>query len=372
MRPRILEAGLWTEAFRVERRGVDLLAGLAGAVASCAPLAIGVAVDEPEIGVTACFGGLNGALGVPRGVLRERVGWGLGATAGCCVSVVLATAVQGSVAASVVVAFVWISLAACLRTFGRNGGLTGFVMGAIFAIFNGVPGESLNTGTRLLWFLLGSMVGVVLMVAVYARTAPRPAPAQPPLGRVLVQGVRQLQQAIAHDALLRAHALRLGSIVAATTLFYQLLDLQHGYWIPLTVLAVLQPEEHASKVRAIQRGAGTLAGTAVIVLLVLATDGQWVLVGAQGLAAFGLFALSARGYFWLVVLLTPTALLTLSTVDFQGDAIAAERAGWSAVGILLSIVIAGRLWRLKPHIPRADPSQPAGAVPGSTGAEVRS
>lgn len=73
---------VWAEAFRVERRGVDLRAGLAGAIATCAPLAIGVAANEPEIGVTACFGGLNGALAVPRGTLRERLGWGAGASLG--------------------------------------------------------------------------------------------------------------------------------------------------------------------------------------------------------------------------------------------------------------------------------------------------
>jgi uncharacterized membrane protein YccC len=367
MRSRIPAAGLWADAFRVEREGVDLLAGLAGAVASCTPLALGIALDEPEIGVVACFGGLNGALAVPRGPLRDRLGWGVGAAVGCCVSVALATAVQGSTAASVAVAFAWVGLAAFLRTFGRSGGLTGFVIGAMFVITNGIPTESLDVGTRVLWFLLGSAVGLALMVAAYARDAPPPPPARTPLGTVLVRGARQFRDAIVHDALLRAHALRLTSIVAATTLFYRLLELEHGYWIPLTVLAVLQPEEHASKVRALQRATGTLVGTVLITMLMIATNAEWLLVAAQGLAAFGLFALLARSYFWLVVLLTPTALLTISAVDYQGDAIAAERAGWSALGIVLSVVIAGRLWRLAPHIPRGVASEPADAAPSLRG-----
>jgi hypothetical protein len=87
------------------------------------------------------------------------------------------------------------------------------------------------------------------------------------------------------------------------------------------------------------------------------------LVAAEGIAVFALFALFARGYFWLVVLLTPTALLTLSAVDYQGDAVAAERAGWSALGIVLALVIAGRLWRLAPHLPHAAASEPARARP---------
>jgi Fusaric acid resistance protein-like len=349
----VAAGGVWSEAFRVERRGIDLRAGLAGGVASCAPLAVGVATGEPNIGVTACFGGLNAALGVPRGTLRERVGWGAGASLGCCISVAVATAVQDSVAASVGAAFLVVGLAAFLRTFGPKGGLTGFVIGAILVITTGIGAGSLNVAERVLWFALGSLGGVVLMVAAYARDAPPPDTGRTPLPRLLAEGVRQLGGALAHDTLLRAHALRLASIVAATTLFYRLLDLEHGYWVPLTVLAVLQPGEHASDVRAIQRAVGTLVGTALIALLTIATGQEWLIVAAQGIAAFGLFALYARGYFWLVVLITPTALLTVSAVDYQGVAVAIERCGWSAAGIAVGITVGELCWRLAPHIPRA-------------------
>ena len=347
---------VWAEAFRVERRGIDLRAGLGGAVASCTPLALGVATGEPAIGVIASFGGLNAALAVPRGVLRERVGWGAGASLGCCLSVAVATAVQGSVAASVAAAFGLIGLAAFLRTFGPNGGLTGFVVGAIFVITNGIPAGSLDVAERTLWFGLGSLGGVVLMVAAYARDAPAPRPGATPLRRVLLVGARELRRAVAGDALLRAHALRLASIVAATTLLYRLLELDHGYWVPLSVLAVLQPSEHATDVRAVQRATGSLIGAAVIALLTIATGKEWLMIAGQGIAAFGLFALFARGYFWLVVLLTPTALLTVSAVDYQGVAVALQRAGWSALGIVLGLGIAELCWRLAPHIPRTAPA----------------
>ena len=344
--------GVWAEAFRVERRGIDVRAGLAGAASSCGPLTLGVALGEPGIGTVACFGGLNAALAVPRGALRERVGWGAGAAVACCASVAAATAVQGSVAASVAAGFALIGLAAFLRTFGPNGGLTGFVIGAIFVITNGIPAGPLDVGERVLWFALGSLGGVILMVAAYGRDAPPRTPGATPLGTVLRRGAGQLRHAVAADALLRAHALRLASIVAVTILLYRLLELEHGYWVPLSVLAVLQPEEHASDVRALQRAAGTLVGTALIALLAIATGSQWLMVAGQGFAAFGLFALFARGYFWLVVLLTPTVLLTLSAVDYQGVAVAVERAGWSALGIALGLAIAELGWRLAPHVAR--------------------
>jgi hypothetical protein len=346
---RIAVPRLWVEAFRVERRGVDLLAGLAGAVATCTPLALGIAADEPDIAVAASFGGLNAALAVPRGALRERLGWGAGATLLCCVAVALATAVQDSVVGSATVAFAWVGLTPFLRTFGPVGGLTGFVAGAIFVITNGIPAGTLDVGMRVLWFLAGSVAGTLLMVAAYARDAPPPSRPAVPLADVLTRGALQLRRAATGDGLLRAHALRVAAVVAATTLLYQSLGFEHGYWVPLTVLAVLQPEEHASGVRAVQRAAGTLVGTAVIAMFTIATGEVWVMVAGQGIAAYGLFALHARGYFWLVVMLTPTALLAVSAVDYQGDAVALERAAWSALGILLALAIAELVWRLAPH-----------------------
>ena len=324
-----------------------MVAGLAGAVATCGPLALGIALDEPQIGVTAALGGLNGALATPRGPLRDRLGWSLGALLGYCASGTAAMALQSSVAASVAAAFVVVGLAAYMRTWGFTGGMTGFVIGAVFVILSGIPGGTLDLGERVLWFALGALAGLALMVTALARNAPPPSPDARPLAAVLSEGAQQYLRALRDDKDLRGHALRLASIIALTTLAYRLLDLQHGYWVPLTVLAVLQPEEHASRVRAVQRAAGTLVATAVIAVIVLATESQWVIVAAQGLAAFGLFTLHARSYFWLVVMITPAALLTFTAIDYTGDEIALERAAWSAVGILAGLAIAEAFWRLK-------------------------
>lgn len=336
MEARASSSSVWAEAFRVERAGIDLRVGVAGAVATSGPLALGLALGEPAIGVVGCFGGLHGALGVPRGARRTRIGWGVLAALLCCVSLALATAVQPSVAASAVAVFVVVALATALRAFGRDGGLTGFLIGAIFTIGVGIPAAGLDVAERTGWYALGSLLGIVLMVL--ARGGPRAAPPTP-LAAVLADGLRRLAATFRHDRALRGHALRLAGVVAATTLAYLLLELEHGYWIPLSVLAVLQPDEHDSRVRAVQRACGTLVGTFVIALLTIATGAEWLMAAAQALCAFGLFTLYARGYFWLVVLLTPTALLTISAVDYQGAGIALERVGWSAAGIVAGLAI---------------------------------
>jgi hypothetical protein len=349
-------SGLWAEAFRVERAGVDPRAGAVGAFSTCAPLALGIATGHDAIGSIACFGGLNACLAVPRGPLRTRVGWGVGAGLGCVLAVVVTTLAQDSTLASVLVALAWVWLAALMRAFGRDGGLTGFVTSAMLVIIGGIPAGGLDVGARTLWFAAGATVGTVLMALAYG-TEPdggargqKPRAAERPIGAVLAAGLRRYLDTALHDHALRVHALRLAVAVAATTLLYRLLGLEHGYWIPLTVLAVLQPDEHASRVRAIQRGLGTLFGTALIALLTTVTGAQWALVAAQAIVAFALFTLADRGYFWLVVFLTPVALLTVSAVDYQGADIALVRAGWSAAGIACGLVVGELAWQLAPAL----------------------
>jgi uncharacterized membrane protein YccC len=155
-------------------------------------------------------------------------------------------------------------------------------------------------------------------------------------------------RALAHDLVLRVHALRLGIAVGVTTLVYQALGLDHGYWMTLTIVAILQPTEHDSRVRSFQRTAGTLVSTAVLLVLLLVTSNEAVLVACDALAVFGLFAVGKRSYFWTVAFLTPTILLLISAVAYSGFAIALQRAGYTALGILIGFGIAELFWRLAP------------------------
>jgi uncharacterized membrane protein YccC len=144
--------------------------------------------------------------------------------------------------------------------------------------------------------------------------------------------------ALRHDAGIRGYALRLAVAVGAGSLFYRLIDLPHGYWVPLTTLAILQPSVRGTLVRSLQRAAGTLVAAAVIVVITLATDQSWPIVACAAGAAFLLYALHERGYFWLVVLLTPSVLLMISAVDFEGDTVALDRVGNSILGIVIGLV----------------------------------
>jgi hypothetical protein len=344
---------LVAEAFEVEQRGFDLRAGAAGALAALGPLAIGVAVDEPAIGITASLGGLNAALTVPLGVdLRRGLLWGLLAVFGGAASAALATLVAPSTVALVAATFVWTAVWSYLRAGGRTGALVAFVIAAQLVILAGLPSEGLGDTARGLWHLAGGALGLTLMIAACgfrSRNAGHFAATQPHGGTaaLLEAGLATLRAA-ARDRRLATHALRLAGIVAATTLLYRELDLIHGYWVPVTILAVLQPE-HDSRVRAVQRAAGTFGGTAVVVAIVALTASEWTLVAFAAASAFFLYALRPRGYFWLVVLLTPTVPLMTSALDYQSVEIAIERAVNSAAGIAIGLGWGELMWRLPLH-----------------------
>jgi hypothetical protein len=317
------------EAFHAEERRVDWRSGVAGAVAAVGPLALGLAVDRTA-GFTAALGGLNVALCVPRADLRGRVWWGSLALVGQTLALLLAgTAYRGDLRL-VVLTLVWVGLLALLRAAGPSGAIAGFTTSAVFVILAGLP-PSEPLGERLAWFVAGGVVGLVVMVV--ARSRPERVV---PAGR---SALRSARDALLQDHALREYAVVLAVAVSAGTLLYRVVDLQHGYWVPITTLAILQPTEHGTRLRSVQRFAGTLLAAALIMGVLVVTDGPWPLITCAVATVFLLFAMDERGYFWLVVLLTPSVLLMISAVDFEGDRLALDRLAYTMLGILIGLIL---------------------------------
>ena len=328
------------EAFAVEERGLDWRSGVAGALAAVGPLAVGTALGDPAAGFTAALGGLNTALCVPRARFPARMFWGGIAATGGFAAFALALAVNEAPLVPLLLAtFAWVGAWAFWRAAGPAGALLGFATAAVFVIMAGLPPVDAPTGRQLLWFVAGAAPGLVLMVV--ARHGDGPAPG------FAGAALRAVRDGVRHDRSLQAHALRLALAVSLGTFLDRALDLSHGYWIPLTILAILQPGEHATYVRALQRAAGTLGGAGVILAITLVTDARWLLLACAAVCAGALYALDRRSYFWLVVLLTPTVLFMISAVNFEGDEIAVERVGESAVGIAVGLAIGEVAWRLR-------------------------
>jgi uncharacterized membrane protein YccC len=103
------------------------------------------------------------------------------------------------------------------------------------------------------------------------------------------------------------HALRLGATTAIGAALARVLDLPHGYWVPLTVLFILRPDFGSTFTRGLQRYLGTAAGVVLATLAVAAFHpGPYALAALATVFAVGIFAFLLANY----------ALFTLSVTAF--------------------------------------------------------
>ncbi|MCW2567553.1 MAG: hypothetical protein JWN54_1650, partial [Mycobacterium sp.] len=102
-----------------------------------------------------------------------------------------------------------------------------------------------------------------------------------------------------HSAVFR-HAIRLSGALMVATVVSHVLPVERGYWLPLTVLVVLQPDFGATFTRGVARVAGTVLGVAVVTALLAALQpGPALLVVLTvllGFAAMALFRVSFAAF----------------------------------------------------------------------------
>jgi uncharacterized membrane protein YccC len=118
-----------------------------------------------------------------------------------------------------------------------------------------------------------------------------------------LEDLRRAGGAIRHDVRHRElglrHALRWGLTLAVGVVAAHIVDLGgHGYWIPLTVLFVLRPEESETGERIAMRAAGTILGLVMGTPLTIALGGspaaECVAIGVAAVFSFALLAIDTR------------------------------------------------------------------------------
>jgi hypothetical protein len=329
-----LERRLWLDAERqalaAEEKRPDLVVGVIGALVTAVPLAIGAASGHRVLGLFCALGGLNVALALPSGTRVTRRRWGVVALVGSTTGVALATAVSAALWLTVLATLAWVAIWCLVRGVGIPAVGVGFVTCAVFIIVAGQPARLSDVPLRTAVYLLGGTVALALGVGVVRPTFGATTPT-----RMIPSGTLKLLVVPAGFA--RQHAVRASLMVAVATLFYRLLP--DGYWIPLAVIAVLQPDTTSGRTRALQRALGTMAGVVAAAAVITLTRSDPVLLVCVLMTSGGLFALKARNYFWMVALLTPLVLLMLTVVRFTGLRIVGYRVADTLIGTALALVV---------------------------------
>ncbi len=134
------------------------------------------------------------------------------------------------------------------------------------------------------------------------------------------------------DAALRRFTARLGVLLVLGVLIFEYGHIARGYWLPLTIVVVLQPDYGSTRVRAAQRLFGTLAGGAVASLLLFLSLPPAALLAAIAVTMFG-FSYHLRRHYAIAVFYITLMIVLLTeatsgvTVQFTLERFFATMAG---------------------------------------------
>jgi len=162
------------------------------------------------------------------------------------------------------------------------------------------------------------------------------------------------------------HALRFGAALAAGVAAYWLLGMEeHGFWIPLTILFVLRPEEDETLHRLILRAIGTAAGLVLATALAewLRGDGVAIALALTVATAFAYGLLTVQ-YALFTAAITTYAVLLADSIGEAALRAAGQRALATAIGILIA-GLAFLLWP-NPRPPRERTPERGRGVPAPT------
>jgi hypothetical protein len=288
-----------------------MVAGFPGLDAPARTRAAWQAAVAPAIGLAAALGALTGgsaALAIPAMAL-------VGALAGYCFAVSLRLSIYGlSVALALLVA-------------------------------QGLPLGPSDALPALLYGTAGGLLQAAFSLGVYA------AGDRTEEGGETAWSTPAALAALRSNATLRSlsfrHAIRFGAALAAGVAAYWLLGLEeHGFWVPLTILFVLRPQEGETMHRLVLRAIGTAAGLVFATALSEWLHGDGVALALALAVATGFaYGLLTVQYALFTAAITTYAVLLADTLG----AAPLHAAGQRAIATAIGIGIAGAAFVLWPN-----------------------
>jgi len=141
---------------------------------------------------------------------------------------------------------------------------------------------------------------------------------------------------LTRDSLILRHAARVSLVCGLDVAIILLLHINHGYWLLMTSLIVLQPHVSGTLRRGMERIGGTVAGGIVAALLAMALHSQLATAAILFPCAVLALAIMPVSYAAYAFFLTPA--FVLAWMPFAGDwQLALVRIGNTIGGAVLSV-----------------------------------
>lgn len=161
------------------------------------------------------------------------------------------------------------------------------------------------------------------------------------------------------DPALVRYTLRLAVLTMAGVAIFKSYALPHGYWLPFTIVVVLQPDYGSTRQRAAQRVLGTLAGTVVAGALHWLQLPTALLMTATAGTMFGFGYWLKRNYAIAIFFITLFIVLLTGATEPVTIAFTIERITSTLAGGALALLAAQLFWpvwerdRFSPLLARA-------------------
>ncbi|GGA64417.1 hypothetical protein GCM10011507_15040 [Edaphobacter acidisoli] len=328
---------------------------LIGMVAVGCCLFIGALVGHPSAGLIAGGGAFTIGFGINQRIADSRLWPMLAATGAMFLSTLIGMLIGHHGVLLVLTASLWgfvyailTARAAGVSWVGQQAAITLFVSSAFPANLHGAL-------MRALLILAGGMLQI-LITSVCLRLLPELASdlsaiaeaGSEEIGGLLSSGRARyrayLRLRTLPDALLKIptfpFALRMLLTIAIAAEVYRYLDVQSGYWIPMTALLVLKPAFSETLARALLRVGGTLAGAVIgTIFLVHIHPNPLYLAGLATFFAFWAYTTNTVNYGLYTLFLTSYIVFLLSLNALPGPVIAYRRAYCTVAGGVIALVI---------------------------------
>jgi uncharacterized membrane protein YccC len=147
----------------------------------------------------------------------------------------------------------------------------------------------------------------------------------------------QLAANFSTRSLILRHAVRVALVCGLDVAIVLLLHINHGYWLLMTSLIVLQPHVSGTMRRSLERIGGTVAGGILAALMAVALHSQLATAAALFPVALLALAILPVSYAAFAFFLTPT--FVLAWLPYSGDwQLALIRTGNTIAGALISLL----------------------------------
>ncbi len=136
------------------------------------------------------------------------------------------------------------------------------------------------------------------------------------------------------------HAVRLTVTVTLAAALYRVLELPHGYWVPLTALWMLRPDFGSTFTRGLQRYIGTVLGAVLATVLAAALHpGPYTLAAFASALSVGIFAFLQANYALATIATSAWVVFVAALAGIPEFAAALDRLLDTAVGATLALAV---------------------------------